>query len=194
TDYCFRFKDFPGFYGSLKEGYSKWGFVVRKDSIMNNSSQLNEQWMDRQTYGKSLKTLSDPRLDPEILIFSGIFNKKIFIDPELEYLAEGYLTSDNPKGNLKIKLLDKNSKELYNLKISTKVSIEFIGDSFNKLSTTQELTPAPVAVALPYMKVAKKMVVIDEETGKRVYSQSLDKNNVIITSDKPDLSDRIVFE
>ena len=191
TDYCFKFKNFKGFYGSLKEDYNKWSFITRTDSIMNNSSTLNEQWIDSDTYGKVLKTLSNPKLDPEILIFSGIFNDKAFIDPEVEYITEGYLTADNSKGNLIIKLLDEKSKELYSLKISTKVSIEFI-DSYNKLSTTKPLIPTPVVVALPYIKTAQSMLIIDEKTGNKIYTQNLDAT--IKSSNKIDLSDRIIFE
>ena len=160
---------------------------------MNNSEDLEEQWIDRQTYGKALKTLSDPKLDPELLIFSGIFNKKTFIEPELEYVAEGFLTSDNPKGNLKIKILDGNLKELYSLRISTKLSIEFIDNSHHKPSTTMELTPAPVAVALPYLKEGRKIVVVDEK-GDEIFAKALNENTIVRTLDKPDLTNRIVFE
>lgn len=193
VDYCFRFKDFKGFYGSLRENYEDWDFVVREKSIMDNDSQLYNQWIDRDTYGKILKTLSDPDQDPEILIFSGVFNKKAFINPELEYVAEAYLTASHPEGDLKIKILDTKSKELYSVKISTKVSIEFI-DSLNKLSTTENLTPTPVVVALPYLKTAKSLTIVEEKTGQVIYSQNLEKQNIIITSKKPNLSDRRVFE
>ena len=194
TDYCFRFKGFKGLYASLKEDYEEWGFIEKEDSIMNNSSNLNEQWIDRDTYGKALKTLSDPEKDPEILIFSGIFNKKEFIDPELEYIPEGFLTNSNPEGNLIIKILDQNNKELYGLEISTKVSIEFIDTSFSKLSRTEPLTPAPVAVALPYIEKAKNLVIVDKQTGKRIYSESLEGHGNIRFSEKPNLSKRIVYE
>ena len=194
SDYCFRFKDFKGLSSSFKEDIDKWSFITKENSIMDYSSSLNKQWIDRDTYGKVLKTLSDPELDPEILIFSGIFNSKEFIDPELEYVPEGYLTNTNPEGNLNIKILDKNNKELYNLKISTKVSIEFIDSDFNKISETQELALAPVAVALPYLDEAQKVIIIDEETGKQVYFQDLDEENVVRISSKPDLSSRTVYE
>lgn len=193
VDYCFQFTNFKGFYGSLKEGYENWKFVTREKSIMGSSSDLNKQWIDRETYGKALKTLSDPKQDPELLIFSGIFNQKDFIDPELEYLNEGYLTPDNSEGDLEIKILDKNSKELHTLKISTKVSIEFI-DTFNKLSTTESLSPVPIAVALPFYKESKELIVVEKSTGKKIYSQNLDEENIIISSEKPDLSNRRVFE
>lgn len=194
TDYCFKFKNFRGLHASLKEDYSNWRFIQRRDSIMNNSPNLEEQWTDRDTYSKALHTLSSLDKDPEIIIFSGIYNKKIFLEPDMEYLAEGFLTPSDPEGDLKVKFLDASGKELYSLQISTKVSIEFI-DSFNKQSVTEDLTPAPIAVALPYFKQAKKLIVVtSDEEEKEIYSEEITDETILPTSDKVDLSKRRVFE
>ncbi len=194
TDYCFRFNKFEGFHGSLKwKDYSNWSFVKKSVSIMGNSSNISQQWIDRDTYSKSLKTLTDPMQDPEIIIFSSLYSKQNFIEPELEYVAEGILTPSNPNGDLEIQILDNFSKILYSIEISTKVSIEFI-DSFNKQSTTEELITYPIVVALPHLEKGKKIVIIKKDTKQRIYSKKLPAKNIIFTDKKIDLLDRIVFE
>ena len=109
--YCPQFNKY-----AQKRGYTGYDskthyFVDAPQSIMAGSTiNLEDRWMDRDTYITAFNHLKNPSPDPVLTLFSGIYIGEEFFDAKVTHHGSGILHPLSTDGDLRVML--KNSSGL----------------------------------------------------------------------------------
>ncbi len=161
-------------------------FSWRKNalSIMSVSALLNNVWIDRETYQKSFKTLSDNykkskdlKVGPAIS-FSGVYDpnggftgeNKYFYSPKIKSHKKAIITPKSTNGDVKIQL-EHNGKIIYETRFSSeesqKTKIEVLFDKKGGRTLDIKYLPISVVMEIPYLDGAYSIIITKD--GQRIF-------------------------
>ena len=137
-------------------------------------NQLDELWMDRDTYITTFKELKNPSPDPELTLFSGIYMNGQLFNGKVSNHDAGILHPLSTEGDLRIMLKDSSGQVLSESKVPSSIDIELLSEDGGGEHITSPIVP--IVVAFPYNSQATQLVLMkvnEDDSETMVFSKDL---------------------
>jgi hypothetical protein len=150
-----------GYNARLGKRYDFVGSIMGKNSKDSSRTWPIDRWPDEASYNKVFDYLRTPPVDPELLVISGTIAKDgtVIMGPSYE-LPNGLLSSEEPEGDVLIKIVNSQNLEVYSHRISFNSNVRIARARGEPGVTSFDLGVMPFAVALPKLENASSVQIV----------------------------------